>query len=70
MNISIKKILDKAVLPLALAAVLAGGASTLWTPGADAAKCTAGNGATCEGECCKANATECVAEPCPVAVGY
>jgi len=63
--ISINRMIDKAVLPLALAAVLTGGASMLWTPSADAAKCTSGNGATCEGECCRANATECVAQPCP-----
>jgi len=65
MTFSISKVLDKAVLAFALAAVLTGGVSTLWTPSADAATCTAGNGATCSGECCRANATECIGEPCP-----
>jgi hypothetical protein len=63
----LSRMVDKMVLPLALAAALLGGVSVWSAPSADAAKCTAGNGASCEGECCKANATECLAEPCPKA---
>jgi hypothetical protein len=60
----IKRILDKAVLPFAFAAVLSG-ASSFWVINASAAQCTSGDGkATCSGECCNASATTCVAGPC------
>lgn len=59
----ISRILEKAVMPFALVAVL-GGASTFWTINSSAADCKAGNGATCSGECCSANATQCEAGPC------
>jgi hypothetical protein len=60
----IKRILDKAVLPFALAAVLSG-ASSLWIINASAAQCTSSDGkATCSGDCCNAGATSCVAGPC------
>ena len=61
----INRIMDKAVLPFALVAVL-GGASSLWIINASAATCTSGDGkATCSGECCAGTATTCLAGPCP-----
>ena len=59
----INRILEKAVLPFALAAAL-GGASSFWTINSNAATCVAGNGITCTGECCNASATTCNAGPC------
>jgi hypothetical protein len=49
----IERMLNKAVLPFALAAVL-GGASSFWIINA-----------TCSGECCSAGATTCTSGPCP-----
>ena len=61
----IKRLMDKAVLPFALAAVL-GGASSFWIINASAATCSSGDGqATCTGECCTATATTCLGGPCP-----
>lgn len=59
----INRILEKAVLPFALAAVL-GGAGSFWTINSNAATCTSANGITCTGECCNATATACNAGPC------
>ena len=61
----IERMLNKAVLPFALAAVLSG-ASSFWIINASAADCKSTDGkATCSGECCSAGATTCTSGPCP-----
>jgi len=61
----INRMLNKAVLPFAFAALL-GGASSFWIINASAATCTSGDGkATCTGECCSSGPSGCAAGPCP-----
>jgi hypothetical protein len=61
----IERMLNKAVLPFALVAVLSG-ASSFWIINASAADCKSSDGlASCSGECCSAGATTCKAGPCP-----
>ncbi len=60
----IKKTVNKAVLPFALAAVMSG-ASGFWAINASAAQCSSGDGkSTCSGECCNSGPTHCTAGPC------
>lgn len=61
----VRNLLDKAVLAIALAAVLSGG-SAFWIQNSSAATCTSTDGkATCSGECCSAGASGCAGGPCP-----
>ena len=62
---SVKRILNKAVLPFALAMVLSG-ASGFFIINASAATCVSGDGKyTCTGECCSSGPSGCAAYPCP-----